>query len=79
MLKLFVASAAATFEKLVAEGEIAYNEQFLLLPQCFELNFVSLNFHLIRFSIYLLRWFQMQSSAGLLYLRKELRESIDQE
>ena len=27
-----------TFEKIVAKGEIAHYEQFLLLPQCFKLD-----------------------------------------
>ena len=32
--------AAMTFEKIVAKEEIAGNDQLLLLPQCFQLNFI---------------------------------------
>ena len=33
----FYASVTDEFENIVAKGEIADNEQFLLLPQCFQL------------------------------------------
>ena len=37
----------AAFEKIVAKGEIAHNEQFCLFPQCFLLNqIVSLFVHI---------------------------------
>ena len=58
-----------TFENIVTKGEIAQNEQFLLLPQCFQLFSVIILTILENFHIFELT-FLKSSAAGLLYVEK---------
>ena len=60
-----------TFENIATKGEIAQNEQFLLLPQCFQTLYTVVNiptiieiFHIIEFT------FSKSSAADLLYVGK---------
>ena len=46
-----------TFENIVAQGEIAHNEQFLIFPQCFHLNSIVIISY-IELSHFLRRCFQ---------------------
>ena len=39
----FDASSADSFENIVGKGEIVRHEQFLLFPQCFQLNRISVS------------------------------------
>ena len=44
----FNASTKTAFENIVGKGEIAHNEQFLLIPQCFQLDQITVSpfFHM---------------------------------
>ena len=56
-----------TFEKIVTKGEIAQNEEFQLLPRCFQLYSIIIPLIIYRdFS----RFAKMLSAADLLYVGK---------
>ena len=40
-----------SFENIVRKGKIAHNEQFLLFPQCFQLNWITVSPHVHIFDI----------------------------
>ena len=61
------AIAAATFENIMAKGEIAHDGQFLLWSQCFKL-YLTINL-LLRFFRFLSLCFQ-SSAVDLLYVGK---------
>ena len=58
-----------TFENIVTKGEIAQDEQFHLLPQCFQLlSVIILSF--IEISLVFAGYFLNSSAADLLYVGK---------
>ena len=59
MLPLTVSHMQITYENIVAKGEIAHDEQFLLLPQCFQL-FSRVSLIICFKSRPLLSWFLFQ-------------------
>ena len=58
-----------TFENTVAKGEIAHNEQFLHLPQCFQLYLMMKLLCIEIFHIFV-NMFLKSSAADLLYVGK---------
>ena len=64
-----------TFENIVTKEEIYQNEQFLLLPQCFQL-FLIINLSFMEIFHVFLNMFQMLAAADLLYVGKGLMFSL---
>ena len=58
-----------TFENIVAKGEIAHDEQFLHLPQCFQL-YLIIKGPFMEISQCFARMFSKSSAADLLYVGK---------
>ena len=58
-----------TFENIVAKGEIAHDEQFILLSQCFQLNSI-INIQLKHFLLNFVKMFSKSSAAECLDLGK---------
>ena len=73
-----------TFENIVGKGEIAQNEQFLLFPQCFELNQITVYTFVHIFEIISVFAFKLEqpkiglSGKGLIHLtaRKTFHQTI---
>ena len=58
-----------TFENILAKGEIAHNEQFLLWPQCFQL-YLSIKLSFIEIFQVFVTMFSKLSAADFLYVGK---------
>ena len=65
-----------TFENFLAKGEIAQDEQFPLLPQCFQL-YLIIKLSFMDIFLFFFPLFSKSSAADLLYVGKEtLSETI---
>ena len=63
------ASAAEDFRKHCSKGEIAHDEQFHHLPQCFQLN-IMIKLSLMKIFHIFEKMFSKSSAADLLYVGK---------
>ena len=59
-----------TFENIVTRGDIAHNEQFLILPQCFQLYLIE-NLSFIAIFHFFVNKFWKSSAADLLAVNEK--------